>query len=118
MKFHEISSVIDCFTKIDKRLFLNVYHPANILLPTRTAGFWIVHDEIESLHKRASIDLGNFVAHDKAIEAIGLVAVGAANGGAAITLYLGIESIIDSITGGGGDPQHLLYHYCYKYKKN
>ncbi len=82
-----------------------VYHPINVLLPTREAGFWIVHDELESLQKQAIIDLGKFVAHDLAIDGVSVVAVKAAEGVAAISLYLGIGSIVDAITGdGGGDP--------------
>jgi hypothetical protein len=76
---------------------LCVYHPINVLLPTRGAGFWIVHDELESLQKQAIIDLGKFVAHDLAIDGVGAVAVKATEGVAAISLYLGIGSIIDAI---------------------
>ncbi len=89
-----------------------VYHPANILLPTRGAGFWIVHDELESLQKQAIIDLGKFLAHDLAIDRIVVVAAGAAAGVAAIALYLGLCSILDLLTGGGGgdtpDPVDFL----------
>jgi hypothetical protein len=46
------------------------------------------------------IDAGKFVAHDLAIEGVGAVAFKATEGVAAITLYLGIVSIIDSIKGG------------------
>ncbi len=43
--------------------------------------------------------------HDLAIEGVGVVAAKSAEGVAAISLYLGINSIIDAITGeGGGDP--------------
>ncbi len=49
--FKIISSVINRFSKIDKYGVLNVYHPSNILLPNRTPGFWVVHDELESLEK-------------------------------------------------------------------
>ncbi len=72
------------------------------------AGFWIVHDELESLQKQATIDAGKFVAHDLAIEGVGAVALkatkGAAEGVAAITIYLGICSIIDAIIGGDDPP--------------
>ena len=61
IQFKTISSDIDCYTKIDKDGKLNVYHPANVLLPTRFAGFWIVHDEIESLHKQAIINAAKFL---------------------------------------------------------
>jgi hypothetical protein len=54
-------------TKIDTNSKLCVYHPLNVLLPTRTEGYWIIHDELESLQKQAIIDLGKFVAHDLAI---------------------------------------------------
>ncbi len=57
-----------------------VYHPINVLLPTRGAGFWIVHDELESLQKQAIIDLGKFIAHDLAIHRVTIVAGGAAAG--------------------------------------
>jgi hypothetical protein len=50
-------------TKIDTDSKLCVYHPTNILLPTRTEGYWIVQ-ELESLQKQAIIDAGKFVAHD------------------------------------------------------
>ena len=84
-----------------------VYHPINVLLPTRGAGFWIVHDELESLQKQAIIDLGKFVAHDLAIEGVGAVAVKATEGVAAISLYLGIGSIIDAIQDGGDPPDPI-----------
>ncbi len=53
IKFKMVSSIIDCFTKIDNPGELNVYHPYNVLLPNRLAGFWVVHDKIESLHKKS-----------------------------------------------------------------
>jgi hypothetical protein len=37
-----------CLTKIDSNGKLCVFHPF-ILLPKRTEGYWIVHDELESL---------------------------------------------------------------------
>ncbi len=46
------------------------YHPINFLLPTRGAGSWIVHDELESLQNQGIIDLGKFLAHDIAIDKI------------------------------------------------
>ncbi len=61
-------------TKIDSDAKLCVYHPINILLPTRSEGCWIVHDELESLQKHAIIDLGKFTAHDLEIEGVGIVA--------------------------------------------
>jgi hypothetical protein len=84
---------------------LCIYHPITVLLPTRGEGFWFVHDELESLQKQlAIIDLGKFVAHDLAIEGVGAVALKATEGVAAITLYLGLGSIIDAAIRGGGDP--------------
>ena len=35
--------------KIDSNGKLCVYHPYDSLLPIRTEGYWIVHDELESL---------------------------------------------------------------------
>jgi hypothetical protein len=64
----------------------------------------LVHDEFESLQKQAIIDPGKFVAHDLAMEGVGAVALKATEGVAAITLYLGIGSIIDAITGVGNPP--------------
>ncbi len=58
--FKMISSIIDCFTKIDKYGWLNVYHPPDILLPNRAPVFWVVHDELESLQKQAIIDIAKF----------------------------------------------------------
>ncbi len=48
--------------------------------------------------------LVNFLLRDGEIDAVGIVAAGAAKGVRAITLYLGITSIIDDITGGSGTP--------------
>ncbi len=48
-----------------------------------------------------------FVIHDGNIDAAGLVAAGTdhtVKGVAAITLYIGITSIIDDIIGGSGNP--------------
>ena len=102
MQFNIIGSVIDCLRKVDKDGKLCVYHPINVLLPTRGAGYWIVHDELESLQKQAIIDLGKFLAHDMAIDRVVVVAAGAAAGVAAIALYLGLGAILDLLTGGGG----------------
>jgi hypothetical protein len=74
-------------------------------------GMFNVHDEIESLHKQAIIDLGKFVLHDSEIEGFSAVAVGAAEGVAAKSFYLGIGSIIDAITGGGGDTPPTLIDF-------
>jgi hypothetical protein len=40
-------------TKIDTNSKLCVYHPFNVLLPIRTEGYWVVHDELETLQKQA-----------------------------------------------------------------
>ncbi len=50
---------IEFLTKIDTDSKLCVYHPFNVLLPIRTEGYWVVHDELESLQKQAIIDLVN-----------------------------------------------------------
>ncbi len=55
-------------TKIDTNSKLCVYHPFNILLPIRTEGNWIVHDELESLQKQAIIDFGKFASLNVAVE--------------------------------------------------
>ena len=51
--------------------------------------------------------LENFLAHDIAIDGVSVVAVKAAEGVAAISLYLGIGSIIDAIQGGGDPPDPI-----------
>jgi hypothetical protein len=56
IQFYITGSVIDCSSKVDKDGELCVYHPINVLLPTREAGFWIIHDEFESLQKQAIIE--------------------------------------------------------------
>jgi hypothetical protein len=105
IQFNIEDSIIDCFSKVDKDGKMCVYHPYNILLPQRLADFWIVYDEIEGLEKQAIVDLGKFAAHDLAIEGVGVVAAKSAKGVAAISLYLGINSIIDAMTDGSGvDP--------------
>ena len=76
-------------TKIDETGKLNVFHPSNILLPNKSQGFWVVHDEIEGFHQQAIINAAKFLLHDGGIEAAGTVALTAAQGVAAITLYLG-----------------------------
>jgi hypothetical protein len=92
-----------CLTKIDPLGKLNIFHPYNLLLLTKLQGFWIVHDEIEGFHQQAIINAGKFLLHDGQIDAVTIVAAGAAKGVAAIILYLGIGSIISAILGGGGD---------------
>jgi hypothetical protein len=89
-------------TKVDTESKLCVYHPINILLPTRSEGYWVVHDELESLQKQAIIDLGKFV-----IDGVGAVVVKATEGVAAISLYLVIGSIIDAIQDGGDPPDPI-----------
>ena len=74
VQFNTVAAIIDCLSKVDKDGKLCVYHPINVLLPTRGAGFWIVHDELESLQKQAIIDAGKFVANGLAIEGVGVVA--------------------------------------------
>ena len=91
-----------CLTKIDPLGKLNVFHPFNILLPTKLQGNWIVHDEIEGFHQQSIINAAKFLLHDGQIDAVTIVAAGAAKGVAAILLYLGIGSIINTIIGGGG----------------
>ncbi len=60
-----------------------------------------MHDKWESWQKQTIIDLGKFVAHDLAIDGASALALKATEGVAAISLYLGIVSIIDAIQGGG-----------------
>jgi hypothetical protein len=50
------------------------------------------------------IDLGKFLAHDIAIDRVIIVAGGAAAGVGAIAAFLGLGSILDFLTCGGGDP--------------
>jgi len=94
-------------TKIDSNGKLCVYHPYNVLLPQKLAGYWVIHDEIEGLEKQAIIDAAKFLSHDILIEGVGGVATGAAQGVAAISLYLGISDILDIITGGGDPPDPI-----------
>jgi hypothetical protein len=74
---------------------LNVFHPYNLLLPTKLQSFWIVHDEIEGFHQQAIINAVKFLPQDGAIEAVGVVATGAANGVA--------SSLSKFLTGGSND---------------
>ena len=92
------------FNKIDINGKLCVYHSSNILIPIRTEGYWIVHDELESLQKQAIIDLGKFALHDLAIDRVTIVAGGAAAGVGAIAGYLGLSSILNALAGGGSPP--------------
>ena len=56
------------------------------------------------MHQQAIINAGKFVLHNGEIEAVGAVAGGAAQRVAAITLYLGINRIVDDIIGGCTPP--------------
>ncbi len=67
----------------------------NVPLPTTIAGFQIVHDELKSLQKQVIIYAPKFLAHNIAIEYVGLVIVKAAEGAATIELHLALGSIID-----------------------
>jgi hypothetical protein len=89
-------------TKIDETGKINVFHPYNILLPNKFQGFGVVHDEIEGFHQQAIINAGKFLLHDGEIEAVGSVALTAAQGVAAITLYLGFSSLANFLTGNNG----------------
>ena len=40
-----------CLTKIDTMGRLNVFHAVDSFLPTRAAGYWIVHDELSGVQK-------------------------------------------------------------------
>ena len=94
-----------CLTKIDETGKINVFHPYNILLPNKLQGFWVVHDEIEGFHQQAILNAAKFVLHDGEIEAVGLVAVKASEGVAAIAVFLGFSSLDDFLTGGdNGSP--------------
>ena len=94
-----------CLTKIDSSGKLNVFHPYTLLLPNKLQGFWVVHDEIEGFHQQAIINAGKFLLHDGEIEAVGVVATGAAQGVASIVAYLGFSSLVSFLTGGGsGNP--------------
>jgi hypothetical protein len=107
-----ISSVIDCFTKIDKYGLLNVYHPPNILLHNREPGFWVVHDEIESLLKQAIIDIAKFVANDLKLDKIAGIGAAIAAKLAAVIAVMGIGSIISNIlVGGSGGSNNVALDF-------
>ena len=96
-------------TKIDFLGKLNVYHHFNVLLPTKFAVFWIVHDEIEGFHQQAIINAVKFLLHNGQIDAVTVLATGTANTVAAILLYLGIGSIISALQAVEVAPHlHLL----------
>jgi hypothetical protein len=65
--------------------------------------FWIDHDEIEGVHQRAILNVAKFIAQDEQIKAAGHVPTGAANGVAAIVLYLGFSSQSNFLIGGSND---------------
>jgi hypothetical protein len=100
--FSDGSSQSAILTKIDETGKINVFHPYNILLPNKLQGFWVVHDEIKGFHQQAIINAGKFLLHDGEIEAVGSVALTAAQGVAAITLYLGFSSLANFLTGNNG----------------
>ena len=69
----------------------------------------VVHGEIEGFYQQAIINAGKFLLHDGEIEDVGTVATGAANGVAAIVLYLVVSSLLDLLTGGDAVTHlHLL----------
>ena len=92
-------------TKIDTESKLCAYHPFNVLLPIRTEGYWVVHDELESLQKQAIIDFGKFSSLNLVVDKVVVVAAGAAAGVGAIATYLGLNSILSIFSGGGSLPQ-------------
>ncbi len=91
-------------TKIDTDSKLCAYHPFNVLFPIRTKGYWVVHDELESLQKQAIIDFGKFASLNLAIDKVVVVEAGAAAGVGAIATYLWINSILSILSGGGSLP--------------
>jgi hypothetical protein len=100
IQFKTVSSIIDCFTKIDKYGILNIYHPPNVLLPNRTPGFWVVHDELESLQKQAIIDMAKFALHDLELDRIGAIATGAAGVASGAAAGVGLLVAEGLLTGG------------------
>ena len=100
IQFKTVSSIIDCFTKIDKYGILNIYHPPNVLLPNRAPGFWVVHDELESLQKQAIIDMAKFVVHDLELDRIGAIATGAAGVASGAAAGVGLLVAEGLLTGG------------------
>ena len=94
-------------TKSDTDSKLCVYHPFNVLLPIRTEGYWVVHDELESLQKQAIIDFGKFASLNLAVDEVVIVADGAAAGVGAIAAYLGLNSILSILSSGGSLPDPI-----------
>ena len=78
---------------------MNVFYPYNILLPNKLQDFWVVHDEFEGFHQQAILNVAKFTAQDELTKAVGVIATGAANGVAAIFLYLGFSSLSNFLTG-------------------
>ncbi len=79
-------TAVEPFIRVYNRMWENGANTAmDLKHSVRGAGFWVVHDELESLQKQAIIDLAKFVAHDLAIEGVGLVAAKATEGVAAIS---------------------------------
>ncbi len=69
--------------------------------------FWVVHDEIESLHKQAIIDMAKFVVRDVELDRIAAIATGTAgitSGAAAGVILLVAEGLI---TGGELEVQSI-----------
>ena len=118
-----ISTQSPCYVKIKTDGFLNVYHDQDVTLPTRSQGWWDVHDELAQ-SQRDNIGLRFDVTNLQAasaltdaqvatlqgeVELAQATATGAqatatlASGGvAAIITGLGIGSIVNAIIGGGG----------------
>ena len=118
-----ISTQSVCHTKINTDGVLNVYHDNDVTLPTRSEGWWEVHDELAQ-SQRDNIGLRFDVTNLQAASALTdaqiatiqgevelaqatatgaqATATGAAGGVAAIIAGLGIGSIVNAIVGGGG----------------
>ncbi len=94
-----------CLTKIDTIGQLNVYRAVDSFLPTRGAGYWVVHDELSGVQKdllfQKSANALKFAALDVTIDGVSLVGTGAAAGVAEIMAGLGISSLITGFLGGG-----------------
>ena len=92
-----------CLTKIDTIGQLNVYHAVDSFLPTRGAGYWIVHDQLSGVQRdllfQKSANALKFAALDVTIDGVSLVATGAAAGVAGIMAGLGISSLITGFIG-------------------
>ena len=87
-----------------------VSHPINVLLPIRGAGFWFVHDELESLQKQAIIDFGKFASLNLVVDKVIIVAGGAAAGVCSVgasAAYLGLSSILSILSSSGSLPDPI-----------